>query len=170
MRTIFLIGMMGTGKTTVGKVLSERLGLAFFDTDIAVETNAGMSVRELFLAEGEAAFRLLEQSILHSVPVENAVVATGGGIVLDADNRLWIQAKGDIVWLMAADETLRKRLAADGGRPLLQGDIGEKLVALRKSRTALYDKISAYAVNVDDKSPDEISCEIIRLLGLAKHD
>ncbi len=166
MRTIFLIGMMGTGKTSVGKAVAEGLGTAFFDTDIEIERSTSMSVRALFSEQGEAAFRLLENRILRTLPAQNAVVATGGGIVLDATNREWMQGMGVVLLLTASVETIITRVDGDDKRPLLRGNIREKLLQLQKSRTEMYLTSADYVINTDYKRPDEISAEIIRIIHL----
>lgn len=130
---VTLIGLMGAGKTKVGRRAADTLGRPFVDTDRVVERAAGMTVSEIFDTEGEQAFRARERAaIAEALTRDGAVVSVGGGAVLDPDNVARIRAAGDVVWLYAEPETLAVRLRRStgrGDRPLLAGT--EPVAALR---------------------------------------
>ncbi|OCR01379.1 shikimate kinase [Oscillatoriales cyanobacterium USR001] len=120
---VYLIGMMGAGKTTVGKWLASELGYRFFDTDILIEQVAGKSVSEIFTRDGEESFRELESKVLQELSAyTNLIVATGGGIVLRQINWSYLH-HGVVVWLNVPVEEICDRLREDNSRPLLrEGD------------------------------------------------
>lgn len=145
MRPIFLTGLMGTGKTTVGRLLAARIGAPFVDLDTRVERMFGHTIPELFAA-GEPSFRAAESHALRTLLAEPAfaardvVVATGGGVVLDPTNRDAMARTGTIVWLDAPPTVLAERLASTASsRPLLAGaPLPERLAALASERAAAY--------------------------------
>lgn len=139
-RTIVLIGMMGAGKTTIGRRLAPRLGLKFFDADEEIQLAAGMSVADLFVTHGEASFRTGEaQVIARLLSGPPHVLATGGGAVLNADTRRRIKEQAISVWIKADVDTLLKRATRRDTRPLLrQGDPRATLKGLLDARAALY--------------------------------
>ena len=118
---LYLIGLMGSGKTTIGKALSEKLSYRFFDTDAVIEQAAQQSIAQIFATSGEATFRQLETQVLAELSAyRRLAIATGGGIILDRQN--WSYLKhGLIVWLDAPVEDICDRLQGDTSRPLLQG-------------------------------------------------
>lgn len=120
--TVWLIGMMGSGKTTVGRRLADALGIEFHDTDAAVEEAAGSSIPELWRRRGEEEFRRLEHEAVVRVAGRRAVVATGGGVVLRDENVAAMRRTGQVVWLDAPAEVLARRVGSGAGRPLLAGD------------------------------------------------
>ena len=136
---LYLIGMMGAGKSSTGAVLAEALGYQFFDTDAVVEAATGQPVAELFAQRGEAAFRQLETEVLAELSAyRRLVIATGGGIVTQPQNWSYLH-HGIVVWLDVDPAVLQARLAGDSGRPLLQGQDWEaKLTTLLAERQALY--------------------------------
>ena len=110
-RHVFLIGMPGAGKSSVGRLVAEKLGIPFVDLDVEIETDAGRSVREIFLKEGEPAFRELEhEAVARVASAPASVVACGGGVVLRQDNLEAMRAGGSIVWLNVPLATLRRRV------------------------------------------------------------
>ncbi|PSB33748.1 shikimate kinase [Stenomitos frigidus ULC18] len=136
---LYLIGMMGAGKTTVGQRLAAELDYRFFDTDAVIEQVTGLPIRELFAQLGEAEFRKLESQVLAELsPYMRLTIATGGGIILKREN--WSHLRhGIVVWLDVPVEHLQVRLQADDTRPLLQGtDLTVKLQTLLEERQALY--------------------------------
>jgi shikimate kinase len=163
--TIFLTGFMGSGKTTVGRLLAGRLGRPFIDLDLEIERREGRSVADLFAVSGEAGFRAAESKALQALDQgPGPVVATGGGIVLDPENRALMSRCGVRVWLRCPLDELVRRLADAGGRPLWTGDRGE-LERLLGERTPCYAEAE---VAVDaTASPAEVAEEIHRLLGEA---
>lgn len=129
MERIFLIGFMGSGKTTLGKALAQKLGVDFIDLDLYIETRYHKTVREIFAESGEERFRQIEKSLLHEVAdFENVIIAAGGGTPCFFDNIDYMNGHGTCVYLKASVEELCKRLA--GGResrPLLRGKSDEEL-------------------------------------------
>ena len=138
--SIFLIGMMGAGKTTVGKALAARLHLPFVDTDRVLVDRTGVPVTTIFEIEGEEGFRRRESAVLHELAVEErSVVATGGGAVLREENRRTMRESGTVVYLRARVEHLWERLRHDTSRPLLATpDPRARLEALLAEREPLY--------------------------------
>lgn len=136
---LYIVGMMGAGKTTIGKKLANRLGYKFLDTDALIETTAGKPITELFASEGEAAFRKLESSVLSQVSAyTNLVVSTGGGIVTQPMNWSYLR-HGVVIWLDVPVPILVSRLSGDTSRPLLAGvDLTTKLETLLADRGELY--------------------------------
>ena len=137
---IFLTGFMGTGKSSVGKVLAARTGRRFVDLDEAVVAAAGMSITDIFASRGEPAFRALESEALQKVSLESGlVVATGGGAVIDPENRRVMRATGCIVNLTASADAIGARLGDDDTRPLLQEDNPHsKIVSMLAQRESFY--------------------------------
>ena len=141
---LVLVGPMGAGKTTLGCALAERLGLRLFDLDREVELAAGASVTELFAREGEACFRAHEKARLAELLAgDGALIATGGGAVLDADNRRALRARGFVVYLPVDVATQLARLAGDHTRPLLARPDREQVRQdLTAVRTPLYLEVA----------------------------
>ncbi|NEO58288.1 MAG: shikimate kinase [Okeania sp. SIO3B5] len=152
---LYLVGMMGAGKTTVGELLAKDLGYRFLDTDSLISQVAGKSINEIFADEGEAGFRQLETNVLAEVSsYKNLTIATGGGIVIKKFNWSYLQ-HGIVVWLDAAVEVLHSRLQGDRTRPLLQDkDPLGKLQALLDERRPLYANADVH-IHVDSKSTPE---------------
>jgi shikimate kinase len=167
-RSILLSGMMGAGKSTVGRRLAERLGWRFIDTDDEVASAAGLPVREIFARLGEPQFRELERLVLERLPERRAVVALGGGAVADAANRRLLRAKGARVLLEASPETLAERVGDVEGRPLLEGAQGADRLA--RLRALLEAREGAYAsaelrVRTDGRTVDEVCDAVLEALG-----
>jgi shikimate kinase len=137
---VFLIGLMGAGKTTVGKLLAARLGCDWLDSDRVLESRCGVSVREIFELEGEASFRDREQRIVEELTQQpNLVLSTGGGIVLREANRQVLHARGIVIYLDTDPHELWLRTRHDKSRPILQGpDARQKLFDLHALRHPLY--------------------------------
>ena len=163
---IFLVGLMGSGKTTVGKILARKLNYKFIDSDLLIEENTGVKVPLIFEYEGELGFRKREAKILSDVVAkENIVLSTGGGIVLSKDNRLLLSSFGNVIYLNADINELAKRLSNDKSRPLLQNvDVKTKLTELLDRRSFLYKSLADYTINTKDKRAPEIANEIIKNL------
>ncbi len=139
-KTIVLVGLMGVGKTSVGKRLAARLGVPFVDADGEIEKAAGCSINDIFEAHGEAAFRDGERRVIaRLLKAPPHVLATGGGAFLDADTRALVRVRGVSVWLRADIDTLVRRVARRRDRPLLQdGDPREILTRLMAARHPTY--------------------------------
>jgi len=168
-RHLVLVGMMGAGKTTVGRRCSSRLGRGFVDTDDLVESASGMRVPEIFETRGEPAFRDLERDAVADACAspEPLVIACGGGAVLDPDNRRTLRNAGVVVWLRAAPEVLSSRVGDDAGtvRPLLAAS-GQRAAAATLERLAVLraDTYAASAhviVDTDGLTLDEVADEVV---------
>lgn len=148
---IFLVGPMGVGKSTVGRMLARRLGLEFHDSDQVIEARTGVDIPLIFEIEGEAGFRRRERQVLHELTrLEGIVLATGGGAVLDADNRDDLRSRGYTVYLRADPDKLLQRTARDTQRPLLQGD--DRLARIRQlldEREELYREVADLIIDTD---------------------
>ena len=169
-RSLYLIGMMGSGKTSAGRPLAERLGYGFVDADAVIEQAAGCSISEIFQRDGEAEFRALEKQVLSSISQRHSlVVATGGGVVTQQEN--WgLLHSGIVIWLDVVQEQLLKRLQSDKTvRPLLQtADPEAALSDLLAERKALYAEADLTVV-INDEPPEAVADGIVQLLpGLLK--
>jgi shikimate kinase len=162
---LVLVGMMGTGKTTVGTVLAQRLGRPLIDSDAEVEARTGRTVREIFETDGEAAYRPLETDALLDAlasPVP-AVIAAAGGVVLAERNRRALKEQaGLVIWLRADPAVLAGRVRYHDHRPLLDNDDpAGTLARLAAERTPLYAEVADVIVDEGTKTPDQIADEIL---------
>lgn len=153
---------MGTGKTEVGQRVAYQLDWSFIDTDARVEQARGQSITRIFAAEGEAAFRQAEREALRDIlTAEDVVIATGGGAIIDADNRQRMKAAGFLVALTAPAELIHQRLKESGDRPLLQvADPYEEIQRLLRERQSFYEE-SDYVIDTAGKDAHEVAQEII---------
>ena len=163
---IFIVGPMGSGKSTVGKIISSELFLNFFDTDGEIETRTGASIDWIFDLEGEDGFRKRETKVLEEMVKQNSIVlSTGGGIILSEMNRELLSSRGTVFYLATPIEVQLERTSKDKDRPLLKdGDPGEILKNLHIARESLYEEVSDYTVNTENKSSQQVSSEIIKLV------
>jgi len=148
--SIALVGLPGSGKSTVGRQLARYLGLAAVDTDALIEQRVGMSVKDYFAAEGEARFRDQEQAVMAEVAAQpGLVISTGGGALLRAANREALRRPGmHVVYLRCAPEELARRLRQDSRRPLLQGgDALGKLREMARVRDPLYREVAEFVID-----------------------
>jgi shikimate kinase len=165
-RTIVLIGLSGAGKSTVARLLSERLGARALDLDAAIEGDAQASVAQIFAREGEAGFRRREverlSSVLRDAP---AVLACGGGVILEPEARALLSAGCRVVWLEVSPVEAARRLG-DGlaVRPLLAGGPPQLEVMLAERR-GLYGQIAEVRVATDGRTPEQVADEVIASLG-----
>lgn len=161
---LYLIGMMGAGKSSTGAALAQMLGYQFFDTDAVVEAAAGQSIPDIFASQGETAFRQLETEVLAELSAyRRLVIATGGGIVTQQQNWSYLH-HGIVVWLDVPTAVLQGRLAGEVGRPLLQGQDWEtKLTTLLEQRQHLYAQAD---VQVTVGAKDEVGAIAARILDL----
>lgn len=161
-RSVFLIGMMASGKSTVGKKLAKRLDWAFFDVDREIETNSGVSVGEIFEVEGEAGFRKRESRMMQALTKQpHVVVAMGGGAPLFAQNREYLK-RGFVVQLRVTAKDVLERTHYDKTRPLLRAeDRQERVETLLRTRQALYDEVSDLIVDTTGKTPVCVVDEIL---------
>jgi shikimate kinase len=166
---IFLVGYRGTGKTAVARLLAERLGWNWVDADVVLEDRAGQSIRAIFTAEGEAGFRRRETALLEELShMQRHVIATGGGVILNASNRERMRAAGQVVWLTADAETIWQRLQEDAStterRPALTvGGLAE-VRELLQLREPLYLACADWTVNTVGRTPEQVAQEIISYL------
>ncbi len=168
---IFLIGYRCTGKTSVGKLLAEKLGWAFADSDAEIVKAHGMSISEMVVKYGWDFFRQKERGVIAQLSLSDRhVVATGGGVVLNPENVRDMKANALIIWLKAMPETIRKRIVSDEHtqelRPALTskgflGEIEETLI----TRTPLYESAMDFYVDTDDLGADEIAESIVTKLS-----
>ena len=168
---IVLIGMPGSGKSTVGRSLARRLQRPFFDSDTVIEQRLGCSIRAFFEAEGEAAFRDVEQDVIDTLTQETgAVLATGGGAVLRAENRRHLHERGTVIYLRTSPEQLYRRLRHDTKRPLLQGpEPFKRLQALYTERDPLYRECAHYVLDAHGTSLAMLTGRIVMQLELMGH-
>ena len=163
---LYLVGMMGSGKTTVGRLVAAKLGWAHVDSDDQVCERTGRTVREIFETDGEAAFRAEESAALAEAvsvkPIGPAVVSVAGGAVLDEANRRLLERSGPVVWLRAPATVLATRVSAGvDHRPLLGDDPEAALHRLGAQRAPLYDELAELTVDVAERSPTQIADEIV---------
>lgn len=162
---LVLVGLMGVGKSTVGRLLAERLGRRFVDTDTVVEERAGASVREIFTERGEEAFRDLESEVLRDVlaTTEPLVVAAAGGVVVREQNRAELRRRaGRVVWLRADPALLAQRVKAGGHRPLVDEHPEETLRRLDLEREPAYREVADAVVSVDGRTVQEVVEAVLR--------
>ena len=162
---IFLYGPVGAGKSTIGKILARRLNLPFVDSDQVIETNAGISISQIMAQQGESAARDLEAAALKQIVGDKeGVIALGGGALLRNENRALVETHGRIIFLAAGLETLFGRLQSDSNkRPLLAGDLREKLESLLAKRKEHYD---SFPLRFDaNQTPEKLAWQVQIALG-----
>lgn len=166
--SVFLIGMMGVGKTTIGQLLAKQLDYAFLDVDQFIEQATGQTVATIFAESGEAIFRQLETATLSQVSARlRRVVATGGGIVVAPENWSYLR-DGVIVWLDVPVEQLRERLSQDTTRPLLQNqDLTARLTQLSQDRRSLYAQADIHIQVMPDETPEQVSARVMDAIAQA---
>ena len=165
-RHVALVGAMGSGKSEVGRRLARRLGRPFVDIDELVESGAGLSIAELFERDGEEAFRALERDALAAaLKSPPAVVATGGGAVIDAGSRRRLRERAVIVWLRVTPDVAAARIGPDPSRPLLVGGARLALTRLIAEREPLYRQVSHEVVDTDGADIDQIVDDLVDLLN-----
>jgi shikimate kinase len=163
---VLLIGMMGAGKTTTGRLLAERLHWPYLDSDDEIERQTGRTVPEIWKAEGEAAFRAEETRVLAEATASSGpvVVSVAGGAVLDPVNRERIRAGGLVVWLRAEVATLAERVGTGTGRPLLEGGPAAALARLSARRAPIYAELAEIVFDVDLLPPPRVVDGIVGAL------
>lgn len=167
---VYLVGMMGAGKTTLGKALAQKTGLEFVDTDRMVVERTGVPVATVFEFEGEQGFRRRESAVLAELAARSGcVVATGGGAILAEENRRAMRASGTVIYLRARLESLWERTRHDASRPLLAtADPKGTLAALLVERDALYRETAHIVVETGSQSAASLAARVLAALG--EHD
>ena len=161
MKPIVLTGFMGCGKSTLGRLLAQRLGCQFVDLDGAIERQAGMTIPQIFDRQGEETFRLLEtQKLKELLEDSSLVIATGGGAVLREENRALMLQKGVVVFLKAASDVIYQRISLNDRRPLAKGKSREEMAALYQSRMPFYQQCHICYEELD-KTPLQCANELL---------
>jgi len=166
--SIFLTGPMGSGKSTIGRKLAQKLDMPFHDSDHEIERRTGVDIPLIFELEGEAGFRRREASVIDALTrLPNIVLATGGGAILDPDNRERLGKRGTVIYLHTSVKQQLARTSHDRNRPLLQtGDPRATLEQLLAIRDPLYREIASCIIETDGKRVRDVVREIIRKLKL----
>jgi shikimate kinase len=166
-RPIAFVGLMGSGKSTIGRRVANRLGRPFVDVDGEIEARTGATIAELFARDGEPAFRSLEADVVAELLArdDGAVISCGGGAVLDDGTRQRLRERAVVVWLRARASTLAHRTAPDGRRPLLTGDHRATLERLVLERDPLYAEVADHIVDVDLVDRRAVLASVLDVLG-----
>lgn len=160
---IVLVGFMGAGKTTIGRLLAGRLGLPFADADQVIEQRAGRPIREIFAAGGEAAFRALEHQVIAEIlDGKRQVLALGGGAAEHPGTRAALRERAQVVYLQVGYDQALRRVGGDGGRPMLAR---ADLPAVYERRLASYAAAATVTVPTDGRPPEAICADIMALLA-----
>lgn len=166
MDNVILIGFMGSGKTTIGKVLAQQLEMDFLDTDELIEKEEGKTIREIIKNDGEEKFRILENNLLKNMRLTNTVLSTGGGMPCFFENMRLLKKLGRTIYLETSVFDLEKRLRKNfENRPLLTNDLNN-IISLFKVREPVYLQADIKLVN--DKTIDEVLTELVPLLRLSR--
>lgn len=164
---VYLVGLMGSGKTSIGKILAKRMGMKFIDLDNEIIKDQQCSISEIFDRFGEEEFRHLEnKKLLSTLDIDNCVISTGGGIIMDQDNIKIMVENGSIIHLDIDLETQLLRIKNKKNRPLLKDKDDERniLVKMRKERDHIYKKISVASVNTSNKKRNDIVSEVVNII------
>jgi shikimate kinase len=161
MKAIYLIGFMGAGKTSVSRKLAEALSVPHYDTDQEIIKAAGISISDIFASEGEERFREMESEVLKMMPHHDAVIATGGGIVLAEKNRSYMESNGTVIFLYADIIAILQRLEGDNSRPLLKNEKLNAAKSLYRTRLPIYRQTAHLEIDTTSKAVSEIVKEIV---------
>ena len=169
---IFLIGPMGAGKTTIGRLLATRLRLDFIDSDHEIQASTGVDIPTIFEFEGEQGFRERERTTIDTLTQkEGFVLATGGGVILDRENRRNLSSRGMVVYLYCSPEQQFERTRHDKNRPLIQTENPlVKLTGLFSVRDPLYREVADLIVSTEKRPASVVAREIIRKLNIEQPD
>jgi shikimate kinase len=163
-RSLFLIGMMGAGKSTVGRLLARRSGFEFIDLDRELEARSGVTIATIFELEGEAGFRRREAALIEELTQRpRTVLATGGGAILDPENRRRLRERGLVIYLRASVEEILRRTSKDRARPLLQtADRRGRIAELLAQREALYEQTAHVVVQSSSGNPNRLVAKLLQ--------
>ncbi len=164
---LYLVGMMGSGKTTIGELLAKKMKKPFIDLDLLIENEQNETISNIFSREGETQFRNLEAQALKLA--DSSVVACGGGVVLRRDNRAFMRSRGIVILLTASVQELSRRIKSIHSRPLLNGAKGsiKALEQLWITRQTKYTEAAHYSVNTEGISPKNVCEKIMSIVGNA---
>jgi shikimate kinase len=163
---LVLIGFMGTGKTTIGEKLSEKLDLNFFDTDRLIEEKENKTISNIFKRQAEKYFRKIESEVIHNLcsKEDNLIISCGGGVVLDDTNMKELKKKGKIILLVSSLDEILNRIANDNSRPLLKGN-SKKVKDLFYIREKIYNKYFDIKIDTTNLNIQEVVNKLIKILG-----
>lgn len=170
-KNLFLVGPMGVGKTTIGKLLAQELGLLFIDSDLEIERRAGANIAWIFDVEGESGFRVREAAVIEDLTEQKGILlSTGGGSVLNEENRRCLMSRGVVVHLDTSLELQMKRTEKDKKRPLLQGvNHEEVLTKLKAVRDPIYNSVADVSYFVGEDSSKKVVNGILKALRSASY-
>ena len=167
MTPIILIGPPGAGKTSVGKALAKKLSLNFLDSDKVVEEKSGKSISEIFITDGEPAFREMERAaVIDLIESQDGVIALGGGSVMDLEVSKRLLPMANVVFLDVSISNAAPRVGFNRDRPLLLGNPRQQWIALMEKRRSTYEALAKARVSTDNKKPVEVVEEIVKELAL----
>lgn len=167
MPPIILIGPPGAGKTSVGKALAKKLSLNFLDSDKVVEEKSGKSIPEIFITDGEPAFREMERAaVIDLIENQDGVIALGGGSVMDLEVSKRLLPMANVVFLDVSISNAAPRVGFNRDRPLLLGNPRQQWIALMEKRRSTYEALAKTRVSTDNKKPVEVVEEILKELAL----
>jgi shikimate kinase len=167
-QNIFLIGPMGSGKTTIGRQLASRLGMQFYDSDGEIEKKTGADIALIFEIEGEEGFRKREAKMIEELTAKKGILlATGGGAILSDSNRKFLKSRGRVVYLKSSPEKLMDRTAKDKKRPLLNTDDRRAtILEMLETRVPLYEEVADLVIQTDNNIIKQIVNRICQQLDL----
>ncbi len=158
---LIFVGAPGSGKTTIGKKVSEKLGIEFIDVDHEIEMDEKISISEIFIQRGEDYFRKLEkEKIAQLLNSFDGVLSLGGGAVLNQETRQALSIS-PVVWLKVSAQEASSRVGLAASRPVLMGNVRSKLVKLLEERTSLYEEVADWQIDTTDKEIDEVVNEVL---------
>jgi len=168
MKAVYLTGFMGAGKTTIGQKLGQVLNMPVVDTDQFIEEKIGKRIVDIFSQEGEQTFRGYERSFLKEIPTNDMVITTGGGIVIQEENRQWMMQNGQVIFLYCDIEQIFERVQFDPTRPLFDSEKKENTRKLYRERMPFYNE-AHYKIDTTDKNLDEVVDDIVSWLHSQKN-